>query len=477
MRRIHLPFILLVCPFALSAQEICNNGIDDDDDGLIDLNDTTDCVCNGMAPLLQSILPNPSFEDHTCEPTTWSQTHCVEGWAQGTGATEDYLLTPSYMPAWIEQPLPGGGFGCVGGYFCPNWKEYIAACLGQPMLAGEPYSLNMSVVAYMVESSLTATSAMNLGPVDVTIYGMANCPSFPTGSGFCPGNEGWTELGYTTYEPSNSWSQVTITFVPPFDVQAIMIGAPCELPPDYPDAGGFNWMAYFLFDELSLGLSVQAIGSLCVDGVTLTYVPQDSSLTEFQWYHDGIAIIGATDTALTVTDPITGPGTYQLIASSDSLCTSGTYVLSPPVYPEPLITWDNDELFCEQGGAWQWYLNGSMVDGATGQSLLLEENGQYQVEVTDTLTGCSGISAPFAVINLLTAAHDGTHLMVNAPFGAAYIEVGGVQAPVLFELFDASGKRLATERITGARWRYDTGALPAGVYLVRLDGHALRIVR
>jgi hypothetical protein len=32
--------------FSLSAQEICNHAIDDDLDGLIDLNDTSDCVCH-----------------------------------------------------------------------------------------------------------------------------------------------------------------------------------------------------------------------------------------------------------------------------------------------------------------------------------------------------------------------------------------------------------------------------------------------
>lgn len=36
-----LLLLAFLYPVALSAQEICNNGIDDDGDGLIDLNDRT----------------------------------------------------------------------------------------------------------------------------------------------------------------------------------------------------------------------------------------------------------------------------------------------------------------------------------------------------------------------------------------------------------------------------------------------------
>lgn len=45
----HLAFLLLL-PSLLLSQEICNNGIDDDNDGLVDLNDTSDCACNGDLP-------------------------------------------------------------------------------------------------------------------------------------------------------------------------------------------------------------------------------------------------------------------------------------------------------------------------------------------------------------------------------------------------------------------------------------------
>ena len=63
--------MLFLAPIVLIGQaEICDNGIDDDQDGLIDLNDD-DCACTVIEPV--SVIPNPSFEDMNCCPTERSQ--------------------------------------------------------------------------------------------------------------------------------------------------------------------------------------------------------------------------------------------------------------------------------------------------------------------------------------------------------------------------------------------------------------------
>ena len=64
-----LLLLAFLYPFALSAQEICNNGIDDDGDGLIDLNDP-DCPCSTLITPdnIASYIRNPSFEERGCCP-------------------------------------------------------------------------------------------------------------------------------------------------------------------------------------------------------------------------------------------------------------------------------------------------------------------------------------------------------------------------------------------------------------------------
>src|SRR5690554_4135249 len=90
MKRLLLFFILF--GNVLIGQEICDNGIDDDGNGLIDLNDTAcDCEGFGVPQNIPSLIPNPSFEDRNCCPSSFSQLSCADTWIQATTATSDYF--------------------------------------------------------------------------------------------------------------------------------------------------------------------------------------------------------------------------------------------------------------------------------------------------------------------------------------------------------------------------------------------------
>ena len=86
------PIIFLLFSFVFMqysyAQEICDNGIDDDGDGFVDLNDD-ECDCEGFGGVIESLIPNPSFEDMDCCPTFHSQLDCATTWLQASGATSD----------------------------------------------------------------------------------------------------------------------------------------------------------------------------------------------------------------------------------------------------------------------------------------------------------------------------------------------------------------------------------------------------
>ena len=88
MQRIILLIALVAMATIAGAQENCANGIDDDGDGLIDLQDT-ECSCYGLHPWTPADqLPNPSFEEN-----------CVARWA-----------FPRRTACWIgtgeRRPLP-----------------------------------------------------------------------------------------------------------------------------------------------------------------------------------------------------------------------------------------------------------------------------------------------------------------------------------------------------------------------------------
>ncbi|KAA3631883.1 MAG: hypothetical protein DWQ02_15640, partial [Bacteroidetes bacterium] len=83
-------FLLLLTHQWLHGQEICDNAIDDDGDGLVDLNDD-DCLCDALWP--SSLIPNPSFEERSCCPTENAQLYCANNWIQASSPTTDYVHT------------------------------------------------------------------------------------------------------------------------------------------------------------------------------------------------------------------------------------------------------------------------------------------------------------------------------------------------------------------------------------------------
>ena len=476
--------LLLTCVFlsSLHAQEICDNGMDDDADGLIDLNDTTDCAC-GLVPVpLDGILLNPSFEDFDCVPTSYSQLDCASFWNQATISTSDYFRTDGYMPSFIPQPLPGGGNGCVGGYFCHDYMEYVGGCLTAPLMNGQSYELKMSIAAFEVDNFLNQTTVLDLSPVDVTIYGLAVCPTWPTSISLCPGNEGWTEIGHAMYTPSNAWSTITITIVPTFTVEAIMAGSPCTLPADYPNV--FDpWLAYFLLDEFSLstsgtpGAALTLEGNWCDGDLVVTAHP-DSSITGYQWYQDGVAIPGATDSILSISALSLDSGDYVFRAVGDTSCGLSTYHVATEIEPTPYIALTVDGLWCPLEGTYQWYLDGTLIAGATDAYHVPESNGVYTVVLTNA-QGCSSVSFPFDWIGMAspTLPASGPTLLFSFSPVDATLRLVGFPERSLLTIYDAAGRSILSERVTGPDHRCPLPDVSHGIYTARSAGQTLRFVR
>ncbi len=103
------------------TQEICNNGKDDDNDGLIDLKDP-DCACKDSLPPL-TYLHNASFEDNPfCQDVPAGGLNYIPYWSGGTvygpdfynlncelKFIDDFGRSPSKPPL----PLPDGN-GYIG---------------------------------------------------------------------------------------------------------------------------------------------------------------------------------------------------------------------------------------------------------------------------------------------------------------------------------------------------------------------------
>ncbi|MFN5319617.1 MAG: gliding motility-associated C-terminal domain-containing protein [Bacteroidia bacterium] len=363
-----LLYIAFLFSFNLAAQEICNNGLDDDNDGLIDLNDNLDCTCNGITTVIpgNSLLPNPSFEDYNCLPSNFSQFSCVNSWHLGTPTSSDFFVnqTGAFWPEF-PTPLPDGQ--AVAGFFSINnadvigfngeildgiYNEYLGTCLPQPMEAGTEYALQMSLAGIGLSSFGTSLSNIWFGPIDITIYGSASCPQWPVSADTvsmyagCPTVfDDWVELGHVTYQADGTWQIISIEFTPSTTIQAIIIGGPCTPPDDYTftESNGVTFEPYFVMDNVALAevlqqASIESMGSICADNLTLLG-SSDTLTGNYQWYFNGIALAGQTSLQLSWSSLNLEPGNYQFVVNpADSVCAVAEQVVTAPGGVEPLIS-------------------------------------------------------------------------------------------------------------------------------------------
>ena len=309
--RTRLLLLFLLFSGLCVGQEICDNGIDDDGDGLIDLNDA-DCRCGNQTPV-PSIIPNASFESHTQCPANFSELAYCTGWIQATTATTDYynicgIIAPAIreIPALMHFP---DGEGISAAIFEPQWNEYLGSCLTAPMLKDTTYQLTFNIAALPISNNggTCNDGIIDFDPVNVTIYGTGDCVHLPLSTVISPdrASPDWVALGSAVYIPQSRWGQLTITFTPPTEIKAIMIGAPPNLPPSY---SVVSCLPYFLFDNLTLNesskfeVNIDATGNFCVGTLALAanLSVTVSNDAVYQWYKEGIAIAGATQNTFVI---------------------------------------------------------------------------------------------------------------------------------------------------------------------------------
>lgn len=353
-------FVCMLCAQLLVGQEVCDNGVDDDGNGLVDLNDAAACPCDPVVPQ-PSLITNGSFEESTCCPEGVSMSPddyllCATGWMDYmVSATADYFAC-DFMPAALPQPVPDGsaavGFGAFTDWSgATSYYEVLTNCLQTPMVSGQLYELEFDVAATRTHMSPVIAFGLSypidFGPIDLTIYGFASCPTSPyvfydpvfgtpLPANYCPTELGWTELGSVTYNPVNAWQEVSFTFVAPFDVAAIMFGPACPIPTDYISTSQ-TW-PYFFVDGFSLEpveLTATATGSPCTNDLVLTAEPFEA-LNAYQWYLNGVAIVGQTSTVLQASVLGLGEGVYAIRTISPTGVCKLAEVDVQVIYPEPL---------------------------------------------------------------------------------------------------------------------------------------------
>ena len=485
-QEIFLLSIFFLTSNTMMAQEICNNGKDDDGDGLIDLQDP-DCQCHFT--VTNNLLLNGSFELYNHCPVIYtydSNYNAAAFWQYGTYSNEaDYYhnLSCSYDSARImlqmppTLPLPSGkGFVSIlnSAYIDPipenqMAKSYVAQCLQAPLKPGEQYTLSFYAGRFRSWDNLTG----KIFPFTVAIFGNTNCSAVPFGrpnaiGNGCPLNyPGWVLLGKTVVHSEGEWIQSKISFTVPSEINVIEIGPDCSiLPPivDLTDSTTFLDYHIYYLDDLNLLPTKDfpfeyihaEVGSGCNgNGIPVLQAPLFANAT-YQWYKDSVAVIGATGTSWQPPD-VTGKSYYNVLISSPGKC-----VITEPflVAPSGLnkLNLPTDTVLCSNGSL----LLAPSIDGLTyivngimSADVTIQKQGSYNVTATDTYgcqkkftttvveQNCSDCEA--SVPNAFTPNADGLNDLFKAKLSCDFSEFD-------LQIFNRWGEKIFESHNSNAGW-------------------------
>jgi hypothetical protein len=142
------------------------------------------------------------------------------------------------------------------------------------------------------------------------------------------------------------------------------------------------------------GILLPTSGSLtlCGGAPVNIVVSGASSTSSFQWYNNGVAVAGATNSGY-----ITDTAGLYTVTVTDGGCSITLSSVTVLPQPNPVIVHGSGNiLYTGSFATYQWYLNGTAIAGATSSLYHTSSTGSYIVVVTDG-NGCRDTSAVYVL--------------------------------------------------------------------------------
>lgn len=339
----------------------------------------------------QNLAPNAGFENYNSLPNNYCQwDHCVT-WNNvngntgcGTSGTPDYYHTNSTGSVSLPNIGTGidansgnaiMGFLTWSGTLYPEYREYIAAPLTQPMIAGQVYTVSF----YLANGD---TPYYGYGSNNIGMH-------FSNGALSQISNEVINvipQVEITNVFFSNNWQLFTFTFTPTSNFTHITIGnfkddANTMAQMYYPNQG----RAYYHIDDISIvtsgpnnTLTVSSDATIC-EGDSITLEANGDANNVYNWVDNaGPGNILWTDSIWTIAP--TSTTTYNVYGSGDTVSVTVT------VDPVPMVDLGNDTSFCSGGmlilDASYTGASYSWQDNSSGPSYSVMQAGTYWVDVS-----------------------------------------------------------------------------------------------
>jgi len=168
----------------------------------------------------------------------------------------------------------------------------------------------------------------------------------------------------------------------------------------------------------------------CLGGSPL--LEEGPGYSSYTWLLDGVPT-GDTTQTITITPTTGGTYRYSVTVSNEHGCTATSALRTIEVFPPvtPTLSESGTEVICDPQGTlytYRWFINDTLVAGATRDRIPIERTGLYVVEITDA-NGCSARSDPLAVLARLTS----TVMRLTCPPDRPFLIGEQITLPLLLE--------------------------------------------
>ncbi len=180
----------------------------------------------------------------------------------------------------------------------------------------------------------------------------------------------------------------------------------------------------------------------------------------------------------------TESGTYILRTPNTAGCDSViTLKLTIPVL-EPIINVEGLVLgVVEAYSSYQWFLNGTLIPGATDREYIVTENGDYTVKVTNVM-GCEGLSAVYKVTNVPLGIRESnlwaTHIRIYPNPASIQLNISNASGAILqqVDVINVLGQVVHSQPLRSARMeQLDVRQWAPGYYILRMQTDRGVVVR
>ena len=216
-----------------------------------------------------------------------------------------------------------------------------------------------------------------------------------------------------------------------------------------------------------------------VDSVTTTspiFCNSDSAsicalqgFTSYQWNVQG----APSNSCMEVNEA----GNYYVTVTDNHGCTAESNHLAVSVYPVPSVSIvvQGDTLTSFGAVSYLWKMDGSPIEGATGQFYIAKQAGSYSVQVTDT-NGCTNTSTPVLVTGMEELVEQNVVLFPNPSAGSWQLMVDNGLVGSELEVFDEQGQIIFKSEIRDIQCVI-TLNIAKGVYWLRISNQHVNVVR